>query len=79
MNLRDHADPSSLGSTLRSRRRQLGLTQTELADLAGVAVRSVHAAEHDKPTLRLDTLTDLCAALGFEIGLRLREPGSSDD
>jgi y4mF family transcriptional regulator len=67
------------GHTLRQRRRQLALTQQELADLASVGVRSVHAAEHGKSTLRLDTLIDICNALGLEVRLVLRDPESTDD
>lgn len=76
MTLHDRA--ASLGQQLRSRRRALGLSQQELADLAAVGVRSVHAAEHGKPTLRLDTLTGICAALGLELRLVLRDPEPAD-
>ncbi|MGH3318925.1 MAG: helix-turn-helix domain-containing protein [Streptosporangiaceae bacterium] len=41
---------------MRQRRRQLGLTQRELADLAGCATRTIIALEAGKPTVRLDTL-----------------------
>lgn len=69
--MHDHA---SLGSVLRARRRELGLTQVETAELAGVAVRTVHAVEADKATVRLDALLAVLAA----VGLRLRlERGSS--
>lgn len=71
--MHDHA--GELGRVLRERRRQLGLSQQELADLAGVAVRSVHAAERGKPTLRLDTLADLSEALGLELALVRRSVG----
>ncbi|HEX5018532.1 MAG TPA: helix-turn-helix domain-containing protein [Actinomycetes bacterium] len=74
--MHDHA---VLGAALLDRRRQLGLSQQELADLAGVAVRSVHAAEHGKPTLRLDTLTDITEALGLELRLIRRPVGGSVD
>jgi HTH-type transcriptional regulator / antitoxin HipB len=75
--LHDRADP--LADVLRRRRRELGLSQAELADLAEVSVRSVHAAEHAKPTLRLDTLSNICAALGLEIHLQRRRPGGGRD
>jgi HTH-type transcriptional regulator / antitoxin HipB len=67
-----------LGDRLRGRRRDLGLSQQEVADLANVAVRSVHAAEHGKPTLRLDTLIHICDALGLELRIVLRDLRPSD-
>ncbi len=57
---------------MRTRRRQLALTQADLADLAGCARRTVSAIEAGKETIRLSVLLDVFAALG----LRLRvEPG----
>ncbi|WP_036961946.1 helix-turn-helix transcriptional regulator [Pseudoclavibacter soli] len=65
-------DPSSFGTRIRAERRALGLTQQDLADLAGVSVRSVHEVEHDKPTLRLDVLTPVVTVLGLELSLTPR-------
>ena len=73
-----HDRTGLLGARLRQRRRDLRLSQQEVADLASVAVRSVHAAEHGKPTLRLDTLTDICDALGLELRIVLRDPRPAD-
>ncbi|MEW6470824.1 MAG: helix-turn-helix domain-containing protein [Actinomycetota bacterium] len=62
----------SLGAAVRARRRQLGLTQEDLAALAGCARRTVNAIEGGKETIRLSVLLDVLGALG----LRLRvEPG----
>jgi HTH-type transcriptional regulator / antitoxin HipB len=48
----------SLAEAVRVRRKQLGLRQQDLAELAGVATRSVHALETGKLTVRLGlTLT----------------------
>jgi hypothetical protein len=40
-----------------------------LADLAGVASRTVHAIEAAKPTVQLDKLLDVLAALGLHLEL----------
>lgn len=45
----------------------LGLRQDELAALAGVSTRSVHAVENEKPTVRLDVLSRIVDALGLEL------------
>lgn len=64
----------TVGAVVRARRKDLGLTQAETAELAGVAARTVHAVEADKATLRLDALLAVLAA----VGLRLRlERGSA--
>lgn len=62
----------SLGLEVRARRRELGLQQVELADLAGVSERFVRAVEHDKSTVRLDKLTALLDALGLELHATIR-------
>ena len=64
----------SIGQQIRSRRKQFRLTQAELADLAGVAVRTVHEIEHDKPSLRLDSLRAVLEALGLELTVQIRKP-----
>lgn len=55
--------------TIRARRTRLGLTQQEVADLAGVSTRFVHTVEAAKPSLRLDRLLDVLEVLG--LGLQL--------
>ena len=56
-----------LGATIRARRRELELTQKDLADLAGVAVRSIHEVERGKPTIRLAVLVATLSALGLTL------------
>lgn len=54
---------------VRARRKRLGLTQDETAELAGVAVRTVHAVESGKVTVRLDALLAVLSALGLQLRL----------
>lgn len=63
---------TSLGGTVRERRRALDLGQEEVAELAGVSERFVREVERDKPTVRLDKLTALLAALGLELRAEIR-------
>lgn len=60
---------ADLALAVRARREALGLRQAELADLAGVAARTVHAIEAGKPTVQLDKLLDVLAALGLHLEL----------
>ena len=48
--------PQQLGDTLRAARKQLGLTQPQLALAAGVGVRFIVDLEAGKPTARLDKI-----------------------
>jgi y4mF family transcriptional regulator len=50
-------------------RHALGLTQQEVADLAGVSRRSVAAVELGKSTVRLDVLVVILDALGLALVL----------
>ena len=59
-----------LGDALRAARKQLGLTQPQLALAAGVGVRFIVDLEAGKPTLRLENVLRVIDALGGEIRLR---------
>lgn len=69
-----HVRADSLGAAVRARRRDLGLTQEQAADLAQVSLRFVHDVEHDKPTVQLDRLLRLLDMLGLHLQLL---PGAS--
>jgi ribosome-binding protein aMBF1 (putative translation factor) len=62
-----------LGTRIAKRRKDLGLSQSELADLAHTSVRSVHAVEHGKLTTRLDVIVAISSALGLRLVLSERE------
>ncbi len=64
----DIADAAArLGRAVSRRRRALGVTQADLAALAGVSTRSVTALEAGKPTTRLDIVLPVLAALGIDL------------
>ena len=58
-----------MGKALRGARKQLGLTQSQLALAAGVGVRFIVDLEAGKPTLRLETVFRVIDSLGGEINL----------
>ena len=60
-------DGVTLGGQVRARRRELGLRQDELADLAGVSIRFVHTLEADKPTVQLDRVRAVLDVLGLRL------------
>ena len=61
--------PQQLGRALRAARKQLGLTQPQLALAAGVGVRFVVELEAGKPTVRLENVLRVIDALGGEVQL----------
>jgi HTH-type transcriptional regulator / antitoxin HipB len=62
----------ALGEAIRSRRKELRLTQSELAAAASTSLRFVSEVERGKPTARLDGVLRLLAALGLSLHLRPR-------
>lgn len=64
-------------SAIRARRRELGLLQSELADLAGVSTRTVSAIETGKPTVRLDVLWTVLNTLGLRLDIRAPNGGTT--
>ncbi|MBS0512120.1 MAG: helix-turn-helix transcriptional regulator [Proteobacteria bacterium] len=58
-----------LGDALRAARKQLGLTQPQLALAAGVGVRFIVDLEAGKSTVRLENVLRVIDALGGEFQL----------
>lgn len=65
-------DANQLGATLRARRRELGLTQLETADLADISARVLSDLENGRETVRLDILNAVAKALGLSVGLTVQ-------
>ena len=62
-------DFSYLASVIRKHRKAAGLSQKQLAELAGVGKTVVFDVENGKPTIRLDTLSKILYALNIEVKL----------
>jgi len=71
--------PKSLGVALRRHRRQLELTQAQLADRAGIRQATVSQAENGLETIKLRTVMDLLGALNLEIAIQPRTAGSHSE
>lgn len=69
----DHVNtPTALGVTLRERRRDLGLTQDDLALAIGVNRKVVGQLEGGKRGVRLEIALNAANALGLNIGVEAR-------
>lgn len=64
--------PEDLGRLIRERRREVGLNQTQLADVARTTLRFISELEGGKPTAQLDGILRVLAALGIELEARTR-------
>ena len=71
--------PQQLGRALRAARKQLGLTQPQLALASGVGVRFIVDLEAGKRTLRLENVLRVIDALGGEIQLSGLPSVAADD
>jgi y4mF family transcriptional regulator len=54
---------------IKEKRKQLKLTQPELAERAGVGLRFVRELEQGKQTVRLDKVNQVLALFGSELGV----------
>ncbi|MEZ4705452.1 MAG: helix-turn-helix transcriptional regulator [Bdellovibrionota bacterium] len=57
-----------LDQFVKKRRKELGLSQIELADRAGLGLRFIRDVEQKKPTLRMDKVNQLLQLFGHELG-----------
>lgn len=68
-------DAEAMGRRIRARRRALGITQEDLASLAGCSPTFVRCVEQGKATLRLDKLTALLDVLWLKLVVTERGGG----
>lgn len=59
----------NIGERIREKRKELGLTQQEVANKVGLTYQSILNAENGK-SCTLETLKKICNALGLTIELK---------
>lgn len=67
--------PSQLGAIVQSERLRQGMTQSELASLAGTQQKTISAIENGREGTKLDTLLSVIASLGLDMQIVTRERG----
>jgi len=60
--------PMTLSDFLKNKRKQLNLTQQQLAAKAGVGLRFIRDLEQGKITLRMDKVNQVLKLFGQELG-----------
>ena len=58
---------TALSLTLKSLRKEYGLTQEDLALKCGVGLNFIRQLEQGKPTLRMDKVNQVFAMFGYEL------------
>ena len=64
---------NSIGQTIQQRRKELGITQPHLAQLADVSVNTLYKVERGQGNPSLAVLTKLIEVLGMELTLTVRK------
>lgn len=72
-------DTTQLGSAIRSMRKQLGVTQKELAMTCGTGLRFVIDLEKGKPTCQIGKILQVLQALGLRVDLYDNSKASRED
>jgi len=65
---------NDLIKALKVRRKELGVTQDYLAELAGVGLRTLKEIESGKGNPTFETLNKLAEILGMELKLEVKKP-----
>ena len=70
---------TSIGIAVRDRRKELGITQPHLAELAGVSTNTLYKLERGQGNPTLDVLNKLAEVLGMELKLVVKKKGVVDE
>lgn len=70
---------SRIGQTLRSRRKELGLSLEDLSRLSGATVPTLSNIERGKRDVKLSTLVNLASALRFDLAELFTDDASETD
>ena len=63
---------TSIGQTIKTRRKELGLTQNTLALLSQVGINTIVSIERGSKSPSLETLEKVLDVLGLDIKLQLK-------
>jgi len=61
-----------LGKIIQSRRKELKITQIDLALISEISTKQLSNIEQGKVSTTIDMLSKLCETLGFSIELKLK-------
>jgi y4mF family transcriptional regulator len=62
-----------LGNIIKTRRKELGISQPHLAELAGISINTLYKLERGYSNPSLEVINKLAEVLGFEILLNVKK------
>jgi y4mF family transcriptional regulator len=62
-----------IGEAIKNRRKQLGITQPDLAELAKVSINTLYKLERGQSNPSLEVLNKLAEVLGLELKLEVKK------
>lgn len=62
-----------IGNQIRERRRELGITQASLSELAHITINSLSRIERGKANPTLKILLEIGKILGFELEFKVKD------
>lgn len=62
-----------VGQAIRDRRKELGITQPHLAEVAGVSTNTLYKLEKGQGNPTLDVLNKLAEVLGMELKVEVKK------
>jgi y4mF family transcriptional regulator len=63
-----------LSKIIRERRKLLAITQEDLAELAGISLRTLKAIETGKTNPTFDSVNKIADVLGLQINIEVKRP-----
>ncbi len=63
---------TDLATLIKERRKQLNISQLDLAELSDVSVRQLSDIETEKSSPTIETLSKICETLGLSIELKVK-------
>jgi len=62
-----------IGQTIKERRKNLKITQPDLAEMAGISLNTVYKIERGKANPTINVLNKLASVLGLELKLEVKQ------
>lgn len=66
-------DLKEIGKIIRERREFLDVKQADLAEISGVAIKTIYAIESGRANPSAETLIKLLKVIGMEINIQIRK------
>ncbi|MCH8558271.1 MAG: helix-turn-helix domain-containing protein [Balneolia bacterium] len=65
---------SEIGQMIKARRNTLGITQPDLAEMAGISVNTLYKIETGQANPTVEVLNKIAKILGMELSLDVKKP-----